>query len=299
MHSVRTAMRRRVQIVIITIVGALTIVFATADAGVHRAEKDQPQAQSETNTTEAIHHLTRPWPFHRHEMELAVDTDGDGIHDGLDKCANTPKGAKVDARGCPLDKDGDGVFDGIDKCPGTPKGVKVDATGCPIDTDGDGVYDGLDKCPGTPKGARIDADGCPVAESKVEEEFLDTGMISTSQIKFASDKDIIKPEAYPILDKIGAVLAKWSDLKMEIVGHTDSQGPSAHNQDLSERRAKAVSRYLLDKFSDIKADNIKLKGAGEDQPIASNSNKAGRAQNRRVEFKVVNLEKFKRKTNRQ
>jgi len=59
-----------------------------------------------------------------------------------------------------LDSDGDGVYDPADQCPNTPKGVKVDAKGCPLDTDGDGVYDYLDKCPGTPRGALVDTRGC-------------------------------------------------------------------------------------------------------------------------------------------
>ena len=94
------------------------------------------------------------------------DTDGDGVRDRLDKCPDTPKGAKVDVKGCPLDGDGDGVFDGLDKCPDTPKGWPVDATGCPKDTDGDGVPDGADKCPDTPKGAKVDATGCPLDGDK-------------------------------------------------------------------------------------------------------------------------------------
>ncbi len=89
------------------------------------------------------------------------DQDLDGVRDWLDKCPNTPIGAKVDKNGCPLDGDGDGVFDGLDKCPDTPRGCKVDKTGCSIDSDGDGVCDGVDQCPDTPKGATVDAKGCP------------------------------------------------------------------------------------------------------------------------------------------
>ncbi|MFH1263956.1 MAG: OmpA family protein [Pseudomonadota bacterium] len=90
------------------------------------------------------------------------DADGDGIFDGIDKCADTAKGAKVDETGCPVDADGDGVADGIDQCPDTAKGVAVDEKGCPMDKDGDGVADALDKCPETPKGVAVDATGCPV-----------------------------------------------------------------------------------------------------------------------------------------
>ena len=89
------------------------------------------------------------------------DQDLDGVRDWLDKCPNTPIGAKVDATGCPLDGDGDGVFDGLDKCPDTQKGCTVDKTGCQTDADGDGVCDGLDQCADTPKGATVDAKGCP------------------------------------------------------------------------------------------------------------------------------------------
>jgi OmpA-OmpF porin, OOP family len=91
-----------------------------------------------------------------------TDSDGDAVFDGLDKCPNTPKGATVDATGCPADSDADGVPEGLDKCPSTPRGATVDATGCPTDTDGDGVFDGIDKCADTPKGAVIDSSGCPV-----------------------------------------------------------------------------------------------------------------------------------------
>lgn len=60
-----------------------------------------------------------------------VDSDKDGVPDKLDKCPDTPKGAKVDKDGCPKDGDGDGVPDYLDKCLSTPKGVKVDKNGCP------------------------------------------------------------------------------------------------------------------------------------------------------------------------
>jgi OOP family OmpA-OmpF porin len=94
------------------------------------------------------------------------DTDKDGVSDKDDMCPDTPLGAIVDAKGCPLDSDGDGVYDGLDKCDNTPRGAKVDINGCPIDSDGDGVYDGLDKCPGTPTTAKVDKDGCPIDTDK-------------------------------------------------------------------------------------------------------------------------------------
>jgi OmpA-OmpF porin, OOP family len=89
------------------------------------------------------------------------DSDGDGVANGIDRCPNTAVGAIVDATGCTRDSDGDNIADGIDKCPDTPAGVLVDASGCPRDSDGDGIADGLDRCSATPKGATVDALGCP------------------------------------------------------------------------------------------------------------------------------------------
>jgi len=90
-----------------------------------------------------------------------IDSDGDGVADGIDQCSGTPAGARVDARGCHTDSDGDGVADGIDACDDTPAGVEVDVRGCPQDADADGVFDGQDKCPNTQPGATVDAYGCP------------------------------------------------------------------------------------------------------------------------------------------
>jgi outer membrane protein OmpA-like peptidoglycan-associated protein len=95
------------------------------------------------------------------DLGCPTDSDGDGVADGIDRCANTAVGAIVDAAGCTRDSDGDNIADGIDKCPDTPAGVLVDTNGCAKDSDGDGIADGLDRCSATPKGATVDALGCP------------------------------------------------------------------------------------------------------------------------------------------
>jgi outer membrane protein OmpA-like peptidoglycan-associated protein len=89
------------------------------------------------------------------------DSDSDGVANGVDRCLNTPLGATVDTSGCPRDSDGDNIADGVDKCPDTAPGVLVDSSGCPRDSDGDSIADGLDRCSDTPKGATVDALGCP------------------------------------------------------------------------------------------------------------------------------------------
>mgnify|MGYP001025392458 CR=1 FL=1 len=232
------------------------------------------------------------------EHGCPVDSDCDGVYDGIDKCPGTPKGAEVNKKGCPLDSDRDGVFDGLDSCPDTPKGATVDEKGCPSDADGDGVFDGIDRCPNTPKGAEVDKKGCPAETSEKEEEFLDTGMIRESNILFELGKADLKPESKEVLDEIGKVLVQWPDLKIEIGGHTDDQGAEDFNQKLSEQRAAAVFEYLKTEFPKIDADNFTTKGYGESLPVASNDTAEGRAKNRRVEFKCLNLDDMKREMDR-
>jgi len=197
------------------------------------------------------------------------DSDCDGVVDEIDECPGTPLGVAVDARGCPLDTDGDGVPDYLDKCPGTPKGVKVDSSGCPLDTDGDGVPDYLDKCPGTPKGARVDTEGCWV----IDEAFFDF------------NKHEIKPRFYPIFDEVVAVLNNTPSLRIVIEGHTDNIGTKAYNQKLSEARAVAVKKYLIQKG--IQSDRLSTVGYGFSRPKATNETDAGRALNRRVKLEPL------------
>jgi outer membrane protein OmpA-like peptidoglycan-associated protein len=217
-----------------------------------------------------------------------LDADGDGVPDGIDQCPDTPKGATVDAKGCPNDADGDGVLDGIDQCPNTPKGARVDAKGCPMDSDGDGVLDGLDKCPDTPKGLKVDEYGCPVEMIERETELLDTGMIRLNNVNFATGKDSILADSYGTLDAVGALLAKWPQLKMEISGHTDNTGSAKTNKKLSLARAQAVQNYILSHHSELKADQYTVAGYGSSKPVATNKTPEGKAQNRRVEFQVLN-----------
>jgi len=207
-----------------------------------------------------------------------IDTDGDGVADYLDKCPNTPKGVKVDAKGCPLDTDGDGVSDDIDACPNTPAGVKVDAKGCPIDTDGDGVPDYLDKCPTVPGIAANK--GCPEVKAETKKIFAQ----ALQGIQFESGKDVIKKTSNPILDKVVGVLKDNPSYLLEINGHTDNQGNATKNLYLSQKRSEKVKAYLVAKGID--ESRLTAKGYGATVPVADNKTAAGRAKNRRVEFKV-------------
>jgi OOP family OmpA-OmpF porin len=220
-----------------------------------------------------------------------IDSDGDGVWDGIDECPRTPAGARVDARGCPKDSDGDGVYDGIDECPDTPRGCTVDAKGCEKDSDKDGVCDGVDRCPGTPAHTKVDKYGCTI--SSKEQELLQTGMIRLDNVYFDTAKSTIKPASYKVLDEVAGILNKYDDLRIEVGGHTDARGAEAYNKTLSRARAKAVLDYLVSKHN-LSASRFTAEGYGESKPIASNGTAAGMAKNRRVEFKVLNPEALKR-----
>src|SRR5437660_7669501 len=121
-----------------------------------------PSTQSTFGPTTATHFLGSAGLSVFHLGTPSKDSDHDGVPDNKDACPDTPAGAAVDSKGCPIDSDRAGVPDGLDKCPGTPAGAHVDATGCPTDGDADGVPDGLDQCPNTPLGVKVDAKGCPI-----------------------------------------------------------------------------------------------------------------------------------------
>jgi outer membrane protein OmpA-like peptidoglycan-associated protein len=136
-----------------------------------------------------------------------------------------------------------------------------------VDTDGDGVPDSDDLCPDTPIGATVNSKGCWALKGLLLFDF---------------DKSDIKPEAYPLLDEVAVILKMNPEMKGEIRGHTDSTGPAEYNQQLSEKRAGAIDKYLENKGID--SSRWIIRGYGESQPLASNETEEGRRENRRVEL---------------
>lgn len=121
--------------------------------------------------------------------------------------------------------------------------------------------------------------GAPDTRSKLmtEGKFITTGIL------FDSNSDKIKPESYGILKQIATVLQENPDVKVRIIGHTDSDGDDANNLDLSKRRAASVKANLSNEFS-IESSRLQTDGKGENQPVAPNTTPEGKANNRRVEF---------------
>lgn len=116
----------------------------------------------------------------------------------------------------------------------------------------------------------------------------DRGLLFTLEsVYFDVDRASLRPEARFQLDQIATDIAQYSMTRRIMVeGHTDSTGATSYNQTLSERRADTVRRALTERGIDI--SRIRARGMGEMQPVASNSNRSGRQQNRRVEITLLN-----------
>lgn len=121
------------------------------------------------------------------------------------------------------------------------------------------------------------------AAPDMRSKLLTEGKLVSYGIYFDVNKDIVKPESYGTLKEIAAILNEVPDVKVKIVGYTDSDGVDAANLDLSKRRAASVKAELVKSFN-INGDRLVTDGAGESQPVAPNDTPSNKALNRRVEF---------------
>ena len=111
-------------------------------------------------------------------------------------------------------------------------------------------------------------------------------------VNFEFDKATLRPESYPILDHVVKELKSHPDVRVEILGYTDSIGTELYNLRLSKRRAEKVKRFLIEQG--ISPSRIYTKAMGESNPIRSNATRIGRAFNRRIEFKIFGTRKVKK-----
>ena len=255
----------------------------------------------------------------------AADRDSDGVRDSLDQCPNDPedRDGYEDKDGCPetdndrdsipdvedqcplvaedvdsfededgcpdLDNDQDGLPDSSDHCPAKAEDLDgfEDDDGCPdLDNDQDGIADASDRCPGEPETFNEidDEDGCP-DRSKGPVQ-IQHGKITVPPVYFASGRDLILKRSFATLEMVAGLLANnlWVS-KVRIEGHTDNTGSAELNQQLSDRRAASVQRFLIERG--ISPSRLEAQGLGPSQPLADNTTRAGRARNRRVEFVII------------
>ena len=143
----------------------------------------------------------------------------------------------------------------------------------------------LDKCPNEPEtyNGFEDEDGCPdkglVIVQRGKLEILD-------KIYFETDKDIIMPVSFPLLDAIAATIKGHPEIALiEVQGHADERGDDEHNLDLTDRRAHSVVRALEDRG--VELGRLRARGYGETKPVCRQHNEECWSKNRRVEFIIL------------
>ena len=135
-------------------------------------------------------------------------------------------------------------------------------------------------------------------EAKLRERLRGTGVSVTrvgediilnmpSNVTFATDSADLKPQFFDTLNSVSLVLKEFNRTLVDVTGHTDSTGSAGHNQQLSERRAATVAEYLVSQGNN--PQRFQVLGMGQNEPVASNATPDGRAQNRRVEIRIVPL----------
>ncbi|MBP7194656.1 MAG: OmpA family protein, partial [Candidatus Cloacimonetes bacterium] len=214
---------------------------------------------------------------------IKADTDGDGLNDGAEVLNHKSDPLKMDT-----DADGLNDFD---------EAVQYKTDPLKVDTDGDTLSDYAEVMQHKTNPLVMDTDkgtvddGTEVAENKdpldPKDDVLDLRVGSTFSLEgifFETAKSNILPESIPKLEQAYAALTANPDVKILIVGHTDSDGSEASNMTLSKNRADAVKKWLVDKG--IATDRIRTDGKGESQPKATNDTAEGKALNRRIEFVV-------------
>jgi OOP family OmpA-OmpF porin len=110
--------------------------------------------------------------------------------------------------------------------------------------------------------------------------------VAETSVKFGFNRDNLTPKAKEALDQLAGTIASTKGYIIALEGSTDSVGSADYNYDLSQRRANAVIQYLASKYS-VPAHKIYVIGLGKDKPVETNKTAAGRADNRRVDVRLM------------
>ena len=131
---------------------------------------------------------------------------------------------------------------------------------------------------------QITGDRAPPPPARVV--LTDSSIQILDKVQFESGKSEVLPVSFPLLDQVAAVLVDNPQIKkLQVEGHTDDVGGNAFNKKLSQSRAEAVRKYLIDKG--VAKGRLVAKGFGEEKPLSDNTTVEGREINRRVEFNIL------------
>lgn len=133
----------------------------------------------------------------------------------------------------------------------------------------------------------VPADQSVVVDFELRPALQEGQVMTFSNIYFDVASATLKPESYPVLNNIVELLKENSTARIQIAGHTDSDGSASYNQTLSEQRAASVFNYLVS--NGINPNRLTTMGFGESQPAVPNTSAANKAQNRRIEFTVLSI----------
>lgn len=153
----------------------------------------------------------------------------------------------------------------------------------PVDSDNDGVYDDKDQCPATPATHKVDSVGCTIYENVKNKE--DVG-----SIQFANDSAVVKNVYYKDIERLANYLNKNPAFTVEIAGHASNVGKPEYNMELSDKRADAVAKILVEKYG-ISGSRVTSNGYGVTQPLVAGDSKEAHAANRRIEAIVTTTTK--------
>ncbi|QSX30855.1 OmpA family protein [Shewanella cyperi] len=153
----------------------------------------------------------------------------------------------------------------------------------PKDSDMDGVFDEQDQCPATPSNHKVDSKGCTIYKDDVSTYTL-------GSLRFANNSSVINPNSYADIEKLANYMNQHPGSTVEIGGHASNVGNPDYNLKLSDKRAQATAKVLVEKYG-IAASRVSAKGYGITMPVMDGNSDEAHAANRRVEAVVTGSEK--------